>query len=47
VDADVQQAIALGIHATPTLLVSGRMIVGVPSVEDFRALLDEALRGRR
>lgn len=47
VDADVRQAIALGINATPTLLVNGRMIVGAPSVEEFRSLIEEALRARR
>jgi protein-disulfide isomerase len=47
VEADVQQAVALGINATPTLLVNGRRIVGAPSVEEFRSVIEEALRARR
>lgn len=47
VDADVEQAIALGIRATPTLLVNGRRIVGAPSLGEFRAVVEDALRERR
>ena len=47
VEADVQQAVALGIDATPTLLVNGRMIVGAPALEEFRSLVQDALRARR
>ena len=47
VEADVQQAVALGIDATPTLLVNGRMIVGAPTLEEFRSVVQDALRARR
>ncbi len=46
VDADVQQARALGINATPTFLVNGRMLVGAHPVETFREVIAEALRAR-
>ncbi len=47
VEADVQQALALGINATPTLLVHGRLFEGVPSLEGFRAIIEDALRDKR
>jgi protein-disulfide isomerase len=47
VDADVAQAVGLGIRATPTLLVNGRKIVGAPALEDFRSIVEDALRARR
>jgi protein-disulfide isomerase len=47
VDADIEQAVALGIRATPTLLVNGRRIVGAPTLEAFRSLVEDALRERR
>ncbi len=47
VEADVRQAIALGISATPTLLVGSRTIVGVPTVEELRAAVEDALRTHR
>jgi len=47
VDADVEQAVALGIRATPTLLVNGRRIVGAPTVEEFRVVVEDALREPR
>jgi protein-disulfide isomerase len=46
VDADVQQAVALGVNATPTLLVGRRTIIGVPTLEELRSAIDEALKGR-
>ncbi len=46
-DADLRQAMALGIQATPTLLVNGRRIVGAPSVDEFRSILEDVLRERR
>jgi len=47
VDADVEQAVMLGIRATPTLLVNGRRIVGPPTLEEFRSVVEDALRERR
>lgn len=46
-DADLRQAIALGILSTPTLLVNGRRIVGAPSVDEFRSIVEDVLRERR
>ena len=47
VEADVQQARALGIRNTPTFVINGRLVVGALPVEDFRKLIDEALKERR
>lgn len=47
VEADVGQATALGILATPTLLINGRLIQGAPPIETFRAIIEQALRERR
>lgn len=47
VEADVRQAVALGIMRTPTLLVNGRRIEGAPPLEEFRAIIEQALRERR
>ncbi len=44
VDVDVRQAVALGIMRTPTLLVNGRRIEGAPRLEEFRFLIEQALR---
>lgn len=46
VDADAQQARALGITATPTFLINGRVLVGAHPIETFREVIAEALRGR-
>lgn len=47
VEADVGQATALGILATPTLLVNGHLIQGAPPLDTFRAIIEQALRARR
>ena len=47
VEADVAQARALGIRGTPTFVINGRLAVGALPVEDFRQLIDEALKERR
>ncbi len=47
VEADGKQATALGITGTPTLLVNGRLIVGEPPLEEFRSIIERALRERR
>jgi protein-disulfide isomerase len=47
VERDVAQAQALGITSTPAFLVNGRPVVGAISVEEFRAIVEDALKGRR
>jgi predicted DsbA family dithiol-disulfide isomerase len=46
VEADVDQARALGVTGTPTFLINGRTLVGAHPVETFREIIAEAL-GRR
>ena len=46
VERDVVQAQALGVNGTPAFLVNGRRVVGAPSFEEFRAIVEEALRAR-
>ena len=47
VEADVDQARAIGVRGTPTFVINGRLVAGALPVEDFRALIDEALRDKR
>jgi len=47
VEADVEQARAIGVRGTPTFVVNGRLVAGALPVEDFRTLIDEALRDKR
>jgi protein-disulfide isomerase len=47
VEADVTQARALGVRSTPTFIINGRPLVGAHPVENFRTVIDEALRERR
>jgi protein-disulfide isomerase len=47
VEADVSQARALGVRSTPTFIINGRPLVGAYPVEDFRTVIDEALRSKR
>jgi protein-disulfide isomerase len=47
VEADVEQARAIGIRGTPTFVINGRLVAGALPVEDFRTLIDEALRDKR
>jgi len=47
VEADVRQAVALGVMRTPTLLVNGRWIEGAPSLEEFCAIVQRLLEERR
>jgi protein-disulfide isomerase len=44
VQADVEQARALGITGTPTFLINGRVLVGAHPVENFRIVIGDALR---
>jgi len=46
VDADVQQARALGITGTPTFLINGRVLIGAHPIETFREVIGEALQRR-
>lgn len=47
VEADIAQGRALGITATPTFFVNGRTLIGAHPVENFRAVIEEALRAAR
>jgi protein-disulfide isomerase len=47
VEQDIAQAQALGITSTPAFLVNGRPVVGALSVEEFRTIVEDALKGRR
>lgn len=46
VQADLAQGAALGVPGTPTLYVNGRMGLGVPSVADLSAVVEQELAGR-
>jgi len=43
IQSDGQEGENLGIRATPTTFVNGRIVVGAPPVADFEKILDEAL----
>ena len=43
VEADVDQAVALGVFATPTLFVNGRRVEGLVSPEELRSIIENAL----
>lgn len=47
VEADVAQARALGVRSTPTFFINGRPFVGAQPIENFRSVIDDALRGPR
>ena len=56
IDEDIELAIDLGIHATPTFVVvpgklrfplSGPRLVGARPIENFRAAIDDALKALR
>jgi protein-disulfide isomerase len=47
VDADIAEAQALGVTATPTFFINGRELVGAQPVEAFRSVIDAALERRR
>lgn len=44
IDRDLGQARALGIRSTPSFIINGRLLVGAHPIENFRAVIDEALR---
>ncbi len=41
---DLDQAKRIGLEATPTFVIGGRLVSGTPSVERFKELLDAALK---
>lgn len=43
VEADLQEAKALGLSSTPSFIVNGRTVVGAVPVEQFKQIIDEAL----
>ncbi len=47
VKADVDEARGLGVRSTPTFLINGKPLIGAHPVENFRAVIDEALRAGR
>ena len=47
VDADMEQAAALGVFATPTLFVNGRRVEGAVPVEELRRVIEAALKELR
>ena len=47
VEADVTQARSIGVRSTPTFIINGRPLVGAHPVENFRTVIDEALRETR
>jgi protein-disulfide isomerase len=46
IDDDIAQGRALGVSSTPTFLINGRPLVGAHPVENFRAVIDDALKAR-
>ena len=40
------QGRALGVSGTPTFLINGRPLVGAHPVENFRTVIDDALKRR-
>lgn len=47
VERDLAQAQALGVNSTPAFLINGRAVLGALPVEDFRSIVEDALKGRR
>lgn len=45
VERDYQSGVAIGVSATPTFIVNGRLIENPSSQEEFRALIDAELGG--
>jgi protein-disulfide isomerase len=45
VEADVSQGRALGVNGTPAFLINGRPLVGAHPIENFRDVIDDALKG--
>jgi len=47
VERDVAEAQALGVNSTPAFLINGRPVVGALPVDEFRSIVDDALKGPR
>ena len=47
VERDIAQAQALGVNSTPAFLINGRPVLGAISVDEFRSIVEDALKGRR
>ena len=46
VEADVEQARAIGVRGTPTFVINGRLVAGPLPIEDFRTLINDALKDK-
>jgi protein-disulfide isomerase len=46
VERDVAEAQALGITGTPSFLINGRRVVGALAVDEFRAVVEDALKAK-
>jgi len=47
VEADVAEAVALGVLGTPTLFVNGRRVEGLVPVAELRSMIADALKAPR
>jgi len=47
VEADVNQARALGVSGTPTFIINGQPLVGAQPIDTFRGVIDQALKESR
>jgi protein-disulfide isomerase len=45
VRAETDQALTLGVNATPTMILNGQMIVGLQGVEALSGMIEEAAAG--
>ena len=45
VDADMAQAMELGVSGTPSFFINGRFLSGAQPYESFQRMIDEELRG--
>ena len=43
IDADLSEAQRLGINATPTFLINGRLLTGAASLEEFKSVVEQEL----
>ena len=43
--ADLDEGIALGLKATPSILIDDQLVIGARPIETFRAIIDEQLAG--
>ena len=44
VEADREDGRAMGVRSTPTFLINGTRVIGAQPIEQFREVIDEALR---